>query len=40
MSPHNATIQPQAAAQKAGDSPPLPLHFKGIKRDGFLKHRA
>jgi hypothetical protein len=30
----------QAIFQKAGARPPLQLHLKGFKGDGFLKHRA
>jgi len=36
----NATIQLQAASQKARKSAPSLLHLKAIKRDDFLKHRA
>jgi hypothetical protein len=32
--------QLQAASQKARIRAPSPLHFKEIKRDGFLGHRA
>jgi hypothetical protein len=30
----------QAILQKARESAPSQLHFKGFRRDGFLKHRA
>jgi len=31
---------PAGDFQKAGDSPPSQLHFKGFSGDGFLQHRA
>jgi hypothetical protein len=31
---------PAGGFLKAGASPPSVLHFKGFRRDGFLKHRA
>jgi hypothetical protein len=37
---HNATIQLQAVYQKARGTRAVLLHFKGIKGDGYLKHRA
>jgi hypothetical protein len=36
----NGAFQLQAGFSKARDSAPLLLHFKAIKRDGFLEHRA
>jgi hypothetical protein len=38
--PHNATVQLQAAFKKAARSAPVVLHFKAIKGDGYLRHRA
>jgi len=36
----NATIQLQAAFSKARGTRAVLLHFKAIKRDDFLEHRA
>jgi hypothetical protein len=40
LEPHNASAQLQAASQKARGVRLSQLHFKAIKRDGFLGHRA